>query len=167
MCIRDSLHGVGALWRDAKDRPFLHTRRRKSRCTPVRRVPARFPAAEPAGRRQWLRSRVHHVPRLLHHADPARDAQGHDDLAVDQSADRGPARLGLRLRDRRRSARVDPRPARRLQSLCRSGSAVGMTAMMTAVARHVPLLLAWIVALFLVAPLAIIVPMSFSKAVSF
>ena len=39
--------------------------------------------------------------------------------------------------------------------------------MMTAMARHVPLLLAWIVALFLVAPLAIIVPMSFSKAVSF
>ena len=39
--------------------------------------------------------------------------------------------------------------------------------MMTTVARHVPLLLAAIVALFLVAPLAIIVPMSFSKAVSF
>ena len=38
---------------------------------------------------------------------------------------------------------------------------------MTAMARHVPLLLALIVALFLVAPLAIIVPMSFSKAVSF
>jgi hypothetical protein len=28
------------------------------------------------------------VPRLLHHADPARDAQGHDDLAADQPADR-------------------------------------------------------------------------------
>ena len=75
--------------------PVLPTRRRKSRRTPVRRVPARFPAAEPAGRRQWLRSRVHHVPRLLHHADPARDAQGHDDLAADQPADRGPAGLGL------------------------------------------------------------------------
>ena len=42
-----------------------------------------------------------------------------------------------------------------------------MNATMTAMARHVPLLLALIVALFLVAPLAIIVPMSFSKAVSF
>ena len=34
-------------------------------------------------------------------------------------------------------------------------------------ARHVPLVLASLVALFLVAPLAIIVPMSFSKAISF
>ena len=42
-----------------------------------------------------------------------------------------------------------------------------MNATMTAMARHVPLLLALIVALFLVAPLAIIVPMSFSKAISF
>ena len=39
--------------------------------------------------------------------------------------------------------------------------------MITTVARHVPLLLASVVALFLVAPLAIIVPMSFSKAISF
>ena len=36
-----------------------------------------------------------------------------------------------------------------------------MNATMTAMARHVPLLLASVVALFLVAPLAIIVPMSF------
>ena len=42
-----------------------------------------------------------------------------------------------------------------------------MNATMTAMARHVPLLLASVVALFLVAPLAIILPMSFSKAVSF
>src|SRR5437660_12593711 len=34
-------------------------------------------------------------------------------------------------------------------------------------ARHVPLVLASLVALFLVAPMAIIVPMSFSKAISF
>ena len=34
------------------------------------------------GVRQWLRSRLHDVSRLLHHADPARDAQGHDDLAA-------------------------------------------------------------------------------------
>ena len=34
-------------------------------------------------------------------------------------------------------------------------------------ARHVPLLLASLVAIFLVAPMAIIVPMSFSKAISF
>src|SRR5262249_59127073 len=53
--------------------------------------------------------------------------------------------------------------ARRLQSLCRLGSAVGIGAM----ARHVPLLLASLVAIFLVAPMAIIVPMSFSKAISF
>src|SRR6187551_3799587 len=39
--------------------------------------------------------------------------------------------------------------------------------MMTTAARHVPLLLALLVAIFLVAPLAIIVPMSFSKAISF
>ncbi|HSJ40747.1 MAG TPA: hypothetical protein VK955_06800, partial [Xanthobacteraceae bacterium] len=39
--------------------------------------------------------------------------------------------------------------------------------MMTTAARHVQLMLAAIVALFLVAPLAIIVPMSFSKAISF
>ena len=42
-----------------------------------------------------------------------------------------------------------------------------MNTTMTAMTRHVPLLLASVVALFLVAPLAIIVPMSFSKAVSF
>ena len=39
--------------------------------------------------------------------------------------------------------------------------------MITTAARHVPLMLASVVALFLVAPLAIIVPMSFSKAISF
>ena len=33
--------------------------------------------------------------------------------------------------------------------------------------RHVPLVLAWLTAIFLVAPMAIIVPMSFSKATSF
>jgi putative spermidine/putrescine transport system permease protein len=33
--------------------------------------------------------------------------------------------------------------------------------------RHIPLLLAWLVAIFLVAPMAIIVPMSFSNAISF
>ncbi len=33
--------------------------------------------------------------------------------------------------------------------------------------RHVPLVLAWLVAIFLIAPMAIIVPMSFSKATSF
>ena len=38
---------------------------------------------------------------------------------------------------------------------------------MTAMARHVPLVLAALAAIFLVAPLAIIVPMSFSKAISF
>jgi len=34
-------------------------------------------------------------------------------------------------------------------------------------ARHIPLALAWLVAIFLVAPMAIIVPMSFSTAISF
>jgi putative spermidine/putrescine transport system permease protein len=38
---------------------------------------------------------------------------------------------------------------------------------MTAMARHVPLALALLVTIFLIAPLAIIVPMSFSKATSF
>lgn len=38
---------------------------------------------------------------------------------------------------------------------------------MTTMARHVPLVLAALAAIFLVAPLAIIVPMSFSKAISF
>ena len=33
--------------------------------------------------------------------------------------------------------------------------------------RHIPLVLAWLVALFLIAPMAIIVPMSFSTAISF
>ncbi len=33
--------------------------------------------------------------------------------------------------------------------------------------RHIPLVLAWLVAIFLVAPMAIIVPMSFSTAISF
>jgi putative spermidine/putrescine transport system permease protein len=36
-----------------------------------------------------------------------------------------------------------------------------------ATTRHIPLVLAWLAALFLVAPMAIIVPMSFSKAISF
>ena len=39
--------------------------------------------------------------------------------------------------------------------------------MLAAVTRHIPLALAWLAALFLVAPMAIIVPMSFSSAVSF
>src|SRR5216683_1691254 len=110
-----------------------------------------------------LRARVHHVPRLLHHADPARHAQGHDDLPTHQPADRGPAGLGLCLGDRGRPAGVHARAAGRLQSLCRLGSAVGIRAM----ARHVPLLLASLAAIFLVVPMAIIVPMSFSKAISF
>jgi putative spermidine/putrescine transport system permease protein len=38
---------------------------------------------------------------------------------------------------------------------------------MTAMARHVPLVLAVLTAIFLVAPMAIVVPMSFSKATSF
>jgi putative spermidine/putrescine transport system permease protein len=40
---------------------------------------------------------------------------------------------------------------------------VGVTAM----TRHIPLAFAWVVTIFLVAPMAIIVPMSFSSAISF
>src|SRR5262249_56180479 len=90
-------------------------------------------------------------------------AQGHDDLPAHQPADRGSAGLGLRLGDRGRPAGVYARAARRLQSLCRLGSAVGIRAM----ARHVPLVLASLAAIFLVAPMAIIVPMSFSNPLSF
>ena len=39
--------------------------------------------------------------------------------------------------------------------------------MLVAITRHIPLALAWLAAIFLVAPMAIIVPMSFSSAVSF
>jgi putative spermidine/putrescine transport system permease protein len=39
--------------------------------------------------------------------------------------------------------------------------------MLVAMTRHIPLALAWLAAIFLVAPMAIIVPMSFSSAVSF
>jgi ABC-type spermidine/putrescine transport system permease subunit I len=88
--------------------------RRKAWRPPVRGVPPGVPAAQPAGRGQRLRPRVHHVPRFLHHPDPARHAQGHDDLPAHQPADRGPAGLGLRLGDRGGPARVHARPARRL-----------------------------------------------------
>src|SRR5262249_30440046 len=59
---------------------------------------------------------------------PARHAQGHDDLPAHQPADRGPAGLGLRLGDRGRPAGIHAHAARRLQSLCRLGSAVGVRA---------------------------------------
>src|SRR6516165_50191 len=157
------LHGTGALRRHAQDRSLLRAGGRGARRAPLRRISPRFPAAQPAGGRQRLRARVHHVPRLLHYADPARHAQGHDDLPTHQPADRGPAGLGLCLGDRGRPAGVHACAARRLQSLRRLGSAVGIGAM----ARHVPLLLASLAAIFLVAPMAIIVPMSFSKAISF
>src|SRR5262249_13891511 len=75
-----ALHGPGALWRHAQDRSLLYAGRRRPRRAPLRRLPPRFPPAQSAGGRQRLRSRVHHVPRLLHYADPARHAQGHDDL---------------------------------------------------------------------------------------
>jgi putative spermidine/putrescine transport system permease protein len=39
--------------------------------------------------------------------------------------------------------------------------------MNASITRHVPLILAWITAIFLIAPIAIIVPMSFSSAISF
>src|SRR5262249_18325807 len=119
-------------------------------------------AAQPAWRGQRLRARLHDVPRLLRDADPARHAQGHDDLPAHQPADRGPARLGVCVGDRRGAARLHAGAARGLRPLCRPRPAVGMTAM-----RHVPLALACLSALFLVAPMAIIVPMSFSSAISF
>src|SRR5262245_35555389 len=159
-----ALHGAGALRRDAQDRSVLHAGRRGAGRATVRRVPSRVSAAQPAGRGERLRAGVHHVPRLLHHADPARHAQGHDDLAAHQPADRGPAGLGLRLLDRGRAARLHARAARHLQSLLRPRPAVGIAIIM---ARHLPLVLASLVAVFLVAPMAIIVPMSFSKAISF
>src|SRR5262249_12044165 len=62
----------------------------------------------------------------------------------------------------RGAARLHAGAARGLQPLRRPRPAVGMTAM-----RHVPLALACLSALFLVAPMAIIVPMSFSSAISF
>jgi putative spermidine/putrescine transport system permease protein len=49
----------------------------------------------------------------------------------------------------------------------KSGRPVPGQNMLAAMARHIPLLLAWLAAIFLVAPIAIIVPMSFSKAISF
>src|SRR5262249_46841892 len=157
-----ALHGAGALWRDAQDRPGLSARGRGPGRAAVRRVPHRVPAAQSPRRRQRLDPRVHHVPRLLRHADPARHAQGHDDLAADQPAGRGSAGLGLRLGDRGRPAGVHARAARRLQPLRRPRPVVGI-----AMARHVPLIAAALAAIFLVAPMAIIVPMSFSKAISF
>src|SRR5262249_53935461 len=82
-------------------------------------------------------------------------------LAAHQPADRGPAGLGLRLGHRRRAADLHAGPDGHLQPLCRPRPAVGI------VMRHLPLVLAALVAIFLVAPMAIIVPMSFSKAISF
>ena len=46
-----------------------------------------FLAAQHARRRERLRPRLHHLPRLLHHADPTRHAARHDDLPAHQSAD--------------------------------------------------------------------------------
>ena len=89
------LHGAGALWRHAQDRSLLYARRRGARRASLRRIPPRFLAPQPARGRQRLRARVHHVPRLLHHADPARHAQGHDDLPTHQPADRGSAGWGF------------------------------------------------------------------------
>lgn len=70
--------------------------------------------------------------------------------------------LGLRRGDRRRAAGDDARPPCAVRPLCRSRPAVGLALM-----RHLALVMAALVAIFLVAPLAIIVPMSFSTAVSF
>src|SRR5207248_1704040 len=71
--------------------------------------------------------------------------------------------LGLCLRDRGGAAGRDAAPARGLQPFRRPRPAVGVIAM----ARHVPLALAFLSTLFLVAPMVIIVPMSFSTAISF
>ena len=92
----------------------------------VHGLPLCVPPAQPARCRQRLRAGVHHVSRLLHHADPARHAEGHDDLPADQPADRRPSRLGLRVRDRGGSARRHAFPARHLQSVCRARPAVGI-----------------------------------------
>ena len=100
---------------------------------------------------------------FLRHADPAGHPQGHDDLAAHQSTDRGPAGVGVRVCDRGGSTCRHPRSARRLQSIRRPRSPMGLAFMQ----RHIPLIFANLVAIFLIGPMAIIVPMSFSTAISF
>ncbi len=122
----------------------------------------RLSSTEPAGGSQRLPPRVHHVPGLLHHPDSARHAQGHDDLATHQPADRGSAGLGICLRHCRRAACLLACSPPHLQPFRRPRPAVGLRRML-----RIPLILAITVAIFLVAPMAIIVPMSFSTAISF
>ncbi len=99
-----ALHGARALQRDEENRAFLLAGGREPRRASARCVSVRVSPAQPAGNSERQRAGVHHVPGFLHHPHPARHAQGHDDFAAHQPADRGFASLGLRLRDRGRIA---------------------------------------------------------------
>src|SRR6185437_15196683 len=141
----------------------LFAGRRRSRRSAIRRLSPRLSSAEPAGHRQWQRPGLYPVPWILCHADPAGHPQGHDDLAAHQSTDRGPAGVGVRVCDRGGSTCRHPRSARRLQSIRRPRSPMGLAFMQ----RHIPLIFANLVAIFLLGPMTIIVPISLSSAISF
>ena len=100
-----ALHGARALWRDAQDRSDPPARgarasaRGRSRAFRHVFLPLSLPGVV-----NGSRAGLHHLPRLLRHADPARHAARHDDLAADQPADRGAAGLGLRRGARGRAA---------------------------------------------------------------
>ena len=112
------------------------------------------PAAQPAGGRERQPARLRQLPGFLRNAHLARHAARHDDLAAHQPADGEDPRVGVRRRGRGDPPARHRRDPRRLQPVRRTGSAMGV-------------ILALLVAAFLLLPIVIIIPMSFSTAISF
>ena len=121
-------------------------------------VLARLLAADPARRRRWIADGVHSRHWLLHHASAGRREQGATHLQHDRLPHADLAQLGTRRRARRHPARGHHRAVRALRP--RGGHRPHEAGLM--VARWVYLAFCTAAFVFLVAPILVIVPLSFN-----
>src|SRR5205085_5815632 len=171
-----AVHDPHPLQRDARHRPQPAPRGAESGCHPLERFPACLPAAQPSGHLWWLRAGVHPLPRLLHHACAVGRSGRLHDLHVHLRAGQRVARLGLR-----RVAGAGPpgehdcdlpgrqslrqAPTHLLRSLMSAAGWHGTGRWRRLSLGRAALVLACaLIFLFLVAPLLIVIPVSFSSA---
>src|SRR6266536_465693 len=159
-----AVHGAAALRHHAEDPARSLAGGRQSRRRPRARVLADFPAALAAGRAGGRHAGVRAQPRLLHHAGTARGRPHDHGVDAGEPQCRTLRPMGRGQRRRRRAVDRGGRDIRCRQPVRSPRSRVGAKMKMPRPYRIALITLCTLVLLFLILPILIIAPLSFSSA---
>src|SRR4051812_360340 len=159
-----AVHGAAALCHHAEDSERSHAGRREPGGEPVAYLLPRVPAAVVAGRARRLHHGVRALPRLLHHAGIARRRPHRDGVDAGEPQCRTLQPVRRRERGRRGAAPERAPDLLRRQPLHLARSRVGAKMTRTSPARIVLYVISALVLVYLILPVLIIAPISFSSA---